>query len=258
MNINFFRHTAFVSLLSLAPIALGCSSSSAQGDNQQPQSEEAALTVVGGSGEGARRAFTKDEIAGVVSNNEASFRVDGVDTKDFAKILTAQKVEIDVGGRTVTLLRNGNRLELQGDTSGIAVEIDGNRFAVVSPAGRWDCQLSGFDEATATKMSGAMALGVLLALDPELAAQAEEGKCEIACAMVIAFTIVVSVGILAATTAYIVCETTGQTRCETLATRQCKNGVKSVSKVCDLFGAFDGLFKNGKMEFQGSCKISCK
>src|SRR5699024_8545717 len=125
---------------------------------------------------------------------------------------------------------------------GVAVEIDGAKFSIVSDKGRWDCLLTGLDASSQSKLAGAMTLGVLLALDEDLAAQAEEGRCEVACATVIAFAIVVGVGIIAATVAFIVCETTGQSRCEKLARDRCTNGAKKVTKVCDAIAAAAGVF----------------
>lgn len=257
---NLIKHAAMVSLVAFLPVALGCSSSGSDGADQpaaEQPAEGAALTVAGAAGE-TKRPFTSEEIQQVLGNT-AEFTVDGVNTTDFAKVLTAQKVEIMKGdGTKATLLRSGNRLELQGSTAGVAVEIDGAKFTIVSDKGRWDCLLTGLDATTQSKLAGAMTLGVLLALDDDLKAQAEEGRCEVACVTVIAFAIVVGVGILAATAAFIVCETTGQARCESLARSRCSNGAKKVTKVCDAIGAAAGIFKNGKIEFRGSCRIECK
>ncbi|MBX3188453.1 MAG: hypothetical protein KF819_15660 [Labilithrix sp.] len=109
---NLLQRAAFVTLVSFLPIALGCSSTP-EGDD--PAAEQAAdgasLAVVGGEGE-TKRAFTQEEIDGVLGNT-TEFSVDGVKTTDFSKVLTAQRVDVDAGnGRTATLLRNGNRLEL--------------------------------------------------------------------------------------------------------------------------------------------------
>jgi hypothetical protein len=259
---NLIKHAAMISLVSFLPIAFGCSSSgNANGaDEASPAdqaTEGAALSVVGKAG-ATKRPFTTEEIQGVIGNT-TMFTVDGALTSDFAKVLTAQKVEIDKGnGEKATLLRDGNRLELQGSAAGVAVEIDGAKFTIVSDKGRWECLLTGLDDASQSKLAGAMTLGVLLALDQDLAAQAEEGRCEVACVAVIAFAIVVGVGILAATAAFIVCETTGQDRCERLARNRCTNGARSVTKVCDAIGAAAGVFKNGRIEFKGSCRIVCR
>jgi len=257
---NFVSRTAMITLASFLPLALGCSASTSE-DEQRPaeSATESApsLSVVGAAGE-QRRPFTKEEIDGVLGNT-AEFTVDGVKTTDFSKVLTAQRVEIAKGdGTSAVLLRDGNRLELQGSAAGVAVEIDGTKFTVVSDRGRWDCLLNGFDGGSQSKIAGAMTLGILLALDQDLRAQAEEGRCEVACVTVIAFSIVVGVGILAALTAYIVCETTGQDRCERLARNRCTSGVRSVRKQCDAIAAAEGLFKNGKLEFRGGCRIECR
>lgn len=256
---RFIQHMAMATLISFVPIAVGCSSSSSPSDEQtQPAADGPKLSVVGASGEQPPRPFTKDEVDSVV-NNTASFEVDGVQTTDFSKVLTAQKVVIDAGGgKTATLLRNGNRLELQGSSANIAVEIDGTKFTIVSDAGRWDCILSGMTADQQGKVAGAMTLATLLALDADIAASAQQGQCEVACIAVLSFAILVGIGILAATTAYIVCETTGQDHCNKLAATTCKNGASKVEKVCDFFSAFEGVFKNGKIEFQGGCKITCK
>lgn len=259
---NLIKHVAFASLISFLPIAVGATgcSSSAEETNA-PAAEQtadgAALTVAGANGQ-TRRPFTADEIREVIGNT-TTFTVDGVQTSDFAKVLTAQKVEIAKGdGTNAVLVRSGNRLELQGSKAGVAVEIDGAKFSVVSDKGRWDCLLTGLDQSQQSKLAGAMTLGILLALDEDLAAQAEEGRCEVACVAVIAFAIVVGVGILAATTAFIVCETTGQSRCESLARSRCRNGARKVEKVCDAIAAAAGVFKNGRIEFKGSCRIECR
>ena len=258
---NLIKHAAMISLISFLPVAFGCSSSAEGSDDakaaDQAATDGAALSVVGAAGE-TKRPFTSEEIAGVLGNT-TTFTVDGELTSDFAKVLTAQKVEIDKGnGEKATLLRDGNRLELQGSAAGVAVEIDGAKFTIVSDKGRWECLLTGLDASSQSKLAGAMTLGVLLALDQDLAAQAEEGRCEVACVAIIAFAIVVGVGILAATAAFIVCETTGQDRCERLARNRCTNGARSVTKVCDALGAAAGVFKNGKIEFKGSCRIVCR
>jgi len=258
---NLLKHTAFVTLLAFFPAALGCSTGAID-ETEAPAAPSAtrgaALVVAGATGE-SRRAFTEEEVSGVVGNT-LPFRVDGATTTDFSRVLTAARVDVDAGnGKTATLLRNGNRLELQGSPAGVAVEIDGARFTIVSDAGRWECLLSGLDADAQAKVAGAMTLGVLLALDEDLAARAvEEGRCEIACATVIAFAIVVGVGVLAALTAFVVCETTGQARCERLARDRCRSGVRSVTKRCDAIAAAEGIFKNGRLEFRGGCRIECR
>lgn len=258
---NFVSRTAMITLASFLPLALGCSAPTSEPDEQTPAASEAAsapsLSIVGAAGE-QRRPFTKEEIDGVLGNT-ADFTVDGVKTTDFSKVLTAQRVEIAKGdGTNAVLLRDGNRLELQGSTAGVAVEIDGAKFTVVSDRGRWDCILSGLDAGSQSKIAGAMTLGILLALDEDLRAQAEEGRCEVACVTVIAFSILVGVGILAALTAYIACETTGQERCERLARNRCTSGVRSVTKRCDAIAAAQGVFRNGRLEFRGGCRIECR
>lgn len=254
---NLIKHTAFATLVAFMPLAFGCSSAPEETPAGDQQADGPSLSVVGAGGE-SKRTFERSEVDGVLGNT-STFLVDGVATSDFSKVLAAQRVEIDKGnGQKAILLRNGNRLELQGSLANVAVEIDGSKFTIVSDKGRWDCLLTGFDAQAQSKMAGAMTLGVLLALDEDLAAQAEEGRCEVACVTVIAFAIVVGVGIIAATVAYIVCETTGQSRCESLARNRCSNGVKSVTKKCDAITAAAGIFKNGKIEFKGGCRIECK
>lgn len=259
---NLIKHVAMISLVSFLPVAVGVTGCSSSGDDTNaPAAEQpadgAALTVAGANGE-TRRPFTADEIREVIGNT-TTFTVDGALTSDFGKVLTAQRVEIPkTDGTSAVLLRNGNRLELQGSKAGVAVEIDGAKFSVVSDKGRWDCLLTGLSQDDTSKIAGAMTLGILLALDEDLAAQAEEGRCEVACVTIIAFAVVVGVGILAATAAFVVCETTGQSRCESLARNRCRNGAKKVTKVCDAIAAAAGVFKNGKIEFKGSCKIECK
>jgi hypothetical protein len=255
---RFIHKTAILTLASFLPIAAGlttgCSASSSTDDQpaaQQPptNNQQPSLAVVGG--ETSNRAFTKEEVDGIVGNT-AEFKVDGVTTSDFSKVLAAQKVEMG----TAVLVRNGNRLELQGSKSGAAIEIDGSKFTVVSDKGRWDCLLTGFDASTQNKMAGAMAMGILIALDEDLAAQAEEGRCEAVC--IIAFSIIVGVGILAALTAFLVCETTGADRCSRIAAQNCENGAKKVKKICDPIASAKGFFKNGRIEFKGGCQIECK
>jgi|GEM_PF-5102081 len=265
---SFVRRTAALTLVAFLPLALGCSSSASDAE-QAPAAEQAeggpALDIVGAAGT-SRRPITQEEIDSVTGSS-VEFRVDGLPTTDFAKVLTAQRVDIETGnGRTHTLLRSGNRLELSGSTAGVGVEIDGSKFTIVSDSGRWECLLAGFDATTQSKMAGAMALGVLLALDDSLRAAAseeqaagEEGRCEVACVTVIAFAIVVGAGILAATAAFIVCETAGQSICESKATRECRNkgGVRSVKKKCDVVLNAKGIFKDGVLTFKGECDVRC-
>ncbi|MBX3198073.1 MAG: hypothetical protein KF894_08005 [Labilithrix sp.] len=257
---NFVRRAAFVTLVSFLPIALGttgCTSESSAEDEpagQAPQGDGPSLAIVGG--ETSNRAFTQQEVDDVVGNTN-EIRADGVATTDLSKVLTAQRVEVEAGGKTSVLVRTGDRLELEGSATGMAIEIDGAKFTIVSDAGRWECILTGFEASAQEKMAGAMTLGVLLALDEDLAAQAEEGRCEAVC--IIAFSIIVGVGILAALTAYIVCETTGQDRCLRVASTQCGAGkVRSVKKVCSPIASAEGLFKNGRLEFKGGCEIRCR
>lgn len=256
---NFIQKTAILTLVSFLPISLGMAGCAADVSDdapaaQQSQGEGPSLAVVGA--ETSNRSFEQEEVDGVLNNTD-TFRVDGIATTDFARVLTAQRVEVDAGGKTAVLVRNGNRLELEGSKAGVAVEIDGSKFTVVSSAGRWDCLLTGFDAEGQAKMAGAMTLGILLALDEDLAAQAEEGRCPDAC--IIAFSVVVGIGILAALTAFIVCETTGQDRCARIAKNQCGSGnVKKVKKICNPIASAEGLFKNGKLEFKGGCEIQCK
>src|SRR5262245_12933086 len=97
---NIVKHTAIATLLSFVPAALGCSAGEPAEQEEAPAAANAengaALVVAGAAGE-TRRAFTSDEITGVTENT-ATFNVDGVATTDFAKVLGAQRVEVDAGG----------------------------------------------------------------------------------------------------------------------------------------------------------------
>lgn len=255
---KLWSNVALVTLLAFAPTTVACSSNPDDAADNNPAAQGAALEIVGASGNKSTVAIPEAQVKSVTSNT-ATFVVDGKTTSDFAEVLAGKRIEIKGADGTTgrTLLREGSKLYVEGGTSGAHVEVEGSLFTIVTAGGRWDCYLRGMADDTTKKLAGAMSLGVLVGLESDTAAAVEEGRCEAVC--IVAISIVVSIAILAALIAYAICETTGQDKCIAKARSVCgTNNVKSARKDCAPILTGSGKEQNGRIVFQGGCRLECR